>query len=154
MKINSSTQFNNKNERHFLYAILFVPLPFFVVSCKVLFFWKMDRQSLGNKVDICQIGSVGMYYHFYYIAFFLQVYKKNQWEKFFLKCDANVGQYWKQLVRIWYMLCLWSNSPATIHEMCRNWNVVLGIMICNFSIMYLGSCNAEKWENLSLASQM
>ena len=51
----------------------------------------MDRQSLGNKVDICQIGSVGMYYHFYYIAFFLQVYKKNQWEKFFLKCDANVA---------------------------------------------------------------
>ena len=58
----------------------------------------MDRQSLGNKVDICQIGSVGMYYHFYYIAFFLQVYKKKSMAKFFLKCDANVGQNWKQFL--------------------------------------------------------
>ena len=96
----------------------------------------MDRQSLGNKVDICQIGSVGMYYHFYYIAFFLQVYKKNQWEKFFLKCDANVRAKLKTISYEYDMLegtyvfimashSLWPNTPANIREIG-----MLGIMIC------------------------
>ena len=53
----------------------------------------MDRQSLGNKVDICQIGSVGMYYHFYYIAFFLQVYKKKSMGKILFKM-GNIENNW------------------------------------------------------------